>query len=255
MHRIETSQPPGRQPVDMSEHKSEHGASRGDSIRVASEVAMLSRLQIKNFKLLRDVDLKFAHQLPTILIGPNASGKSTVLEVLDFVSRCAVDGLERAVTAHGGMAGIRTIGTQEPVKISLSWNFVIAPPDPEKQREWNLTWTIELGASPAGQVLIQAESLMDAERKLLETAEGERLLYNELKDDEAPTKISERRALAFEIHSDRKRYEGAFLAQGHACRDPSPRSPLLDPVVGRGIHGACFGARCHGDLDRELRGS
>ena len=170
---------------------------------------MLKRLRIKNFKLLRDLDLELASGVPTVLIGPNASGKSTVLEVLDFVSRCALEGLERAVTAHGGMAGIRTIGVKDPVKISLSWGFVIEP-ESETTRAWDLTWTIELGASPTGQVLIQAETLMDGERKLVETVAGERLIYSEIMDV-APSKISESRALAFEVRMDRQRYEGVFL--------------------------------------------
>lgn len=171
---------------------------------------MLQRLRIKNFKLLHDVDLELSRGVPTVLIGPNASGKSTLIEVLDFLSRCASDGLQRAVTAHGGMAAIRTIGVKEPVEISSSWTFVITAESGDK-RTWNLTWTIALGVAPGGQVTIHSESLMDGERKLLETAEdGARLVYNELKNDEAPSKIPSNRALAFETHSDPRRYEGLW---------------------------------------------
>jgi AAA15 family ATPase/GTPase len=60
---------------------------------------MLERLRIKNFKLLRDVELEFQRDVPTVLIGPNASGKSTVIEVLDFLARCATEGLEPALIA------------------------------------------------------------------------------------------------------------------------------------------------------------
>ena len=48
---------------------------------------MLRRIRIKNFKLLRDVTLEFPYaSVPTVLIGTNASGKSTVIEVLDFLA-------------------------------------------------------------------------------------------------------------------------------------------------------------------------
>jgi len=171
---------------------------------------MLERLRIKNFKLLRDVDVEFSQFVPTVLIGPNASGKSTVIEVLDFLSRCASDGLERAVTAHGGMAAIRTIGAKEPVEISSSWVFGWTVESGDK-RVWNITWTIALGASPGGQVLIRSESLWDGERKLLETAEdGGRLLYNELEPDEAPSRIQGGQTLSFETHADPQRYEGLW---------------------------------------------
>jgi predicted ATPase len=168
---------------------------------------MLLRLQIKNFKLLRDVDLKFSFEAPVVLIGPNASGKSTVIEVLDFLSRCAIDGLQRAMTAHGGIAAIRTIGTKEPVEISSSWLFGL-PAEAGDVQKWDLTWTIALGASPGGQVVVQSESLRDGKRALVETKEGTRLIYDELQPDEAPSTISDRQSLAFETHSDPRRYEG-----------------------------------------------
>ena len=37
---------------------------------------MLRRLHVKNFKLLRDVEIEFETDKPTVFIGPNASGKS-----------------------------------------------------------------------------------------------------------------------------------------------------------------------------------
>ncbi len=169
---------------------------------------MLQRLRIKNFKLLRDVEVEFSADAPTVLIGPNASGKSTVIEVLDFLSRCAIEGLQRAVTAHGGMASIRTIGAKEPVEISSNWAFAYEA-ESGARRQWNLTWTIGLGASPGGQALLRFESLMDADRTLLETAEdGSRLLYNELDRDEPPSIVPSSHTLAFETHADPLRYEG-----------------------------------------------
>jgi predicted ATPase len=197
----------------MTEHKPERSASRRASIHVASNPTMLKRLRIKNFKLLRDVDVELSRDVPMVLIGPNASGKSTILEVLDFISRCASDGLQRAVTAHGGMAAIRTIGAKEPVEISSSWSFSTTNESGD-QRDWNLTWTVALGTSPNGQVQIQVETLMDTNRKLLETAkDGGRLLYNELELDEAPATISDSQALVFETHADPQRYKGLGLLE------------------------------------------
>lgn len=198
----------------MPEHKPEQRPSRGGSIHVASHLDMLQRLRIKNFKLLRDVDVELAYGMPTVLIGPNASGKSTLIEVLDFLSRCALDGLQRAVTAHGGMAAIRTIGTKEPIEISSSWRFSI-PRDSGDKRMWDLDWRIELGTSSGGQALVRSETLMDGARKLLETGEdGARLLYNELNPDETPSAIKGTQGLAFETHVHPQRYEGMWRLKG-----------------------------------------
>jgi|GEM_PF-2338871 len=47
---------------------------------------MIERLHLKNFRLFRDAEIEFASGVPTVLIGPNASGKSSVIEALDILS-------------------------------------------------------------------------------------------------------------------------------------------------------------------------
>ncbi len=67
---------------------------------------MLSRLAIKNFRLLRDVAIDIEPGKPIVLIGPNSSGKSSVLEVLDLLSRwVATDGAS-AFAPLGGVASV-----------------------------------------------------------------------------------------------------------------------------------------------------
>lgn len=46
---------------------------------------MLSELKINNFKSLQNVEIQFSHKL-NVLIGLNGSGKSTVLQGLDFIT-------------------------------------------------------------------------------------------------------------------------------------------------------------------------
>jgi predicted ATPase len=135
---------------------------------------MLERLRVKNFKLLRDVELDFQGDVPTVLIGPNASGKSTVIEVLDFLARCANEGLEPALVAHGGMSAIRTAGVTAPVEIESIWRI-------EDYDNDKLTWTLSLDAGAHGQVMIRSESLHAGERALLSTgANGARVALSEI---------------------------------------------------------------------------
>ena len=119
---------------------------------------MLTRLRVKNFRLLRDVTIDMNDL--TVLIGPNSAGKSTILEVLDFLARCASGKLEDAVVAHGGIESIRTIGVREPVVIETNWSFSTEP-DPARRRDWNLEWTFSLDRAQNGAALVRHEMLFN----------------------------------------------------------------------------------------------
>ena len=54
--------------------------------------ARVERLHVKNYRALRDVELKDITPL-TVLLGPNGSGKSTVFDVFNFLSECFQFGL------------------------------------------------------------------------------------------------------------------------------------------------------------------
>ena len=62
--------------------------------------AMISRLQILNYRCLRYVDqaLDSFH----VLVGPNASGKTTLLDSVSFLVDIVNDGLEEAVSRRTG---------------------------------------------------------------------------------------------------------------------------------------------------------
>jgi len=165
---------------------------------------MLRRLTIKNFKLLRNVELDISSPVPTVLIGPNASGKSTVIEVLDFLARSATDGLESALIAHGGMAAIRTAGSTGPIEIYTHWNFVDS-----RERTWDLHWTLCVDAKPGGQFYIASESLRDGNIELISTSQdGIRLVTDEFFAEGELSKIANSRMLGFEAFVDPKRYAG-----------------------------------------------
>lgn len=63
---------------------------------------MWTRLSIEDFRLLRDVTIEFEPGKPVVLIGPNASGKSSVLQVLGLLRRCAAVGYDTAARELGG---------------------------------------------------------------------------------------------------------------------------------------------------------
>lgn len=72
---------------------------------------MLTKLSVKNFRLLRDVSIEVTPGKPIVLIGPNGSGKSSVLQVLDMLSRWASDGFAKGLELFGGGEAVLTAGT------------------------------------------------------------------------------------------------------------------------------------------------
>jgi len=74
---------------------------------------MLTKLSVKNFRLLRDVSIDIEPGKPIVLIGPNGSGKSSVLQVLDLLGRWATDGFQKGLEAFGGMGALLTAAEAE----------------------------------------------------------------------------------------------------------------------------------------------
>jgi predicted ATPase len=71
---------------------------------------LISRLILKNWRNFKSVDVRLRERV--FVIGPNASGKSNLLDVLRFlrdVAKPTGGGLQRAVEARGGLAKLRCL--------------------------------------------------------------------------------------------------------------------------------------------------
>ena len=85
----------------------------------------ISRLQLKNWRNFRRVDVALRDRV--FIIGPNASGKSNLLDVLRFlrdVAKPKGGGLQRAVEARGGLTKLRCLlarrDTEVLIEVELS---------------------------------------------------------------------------------------------------------------------------------------
>ena len=58
-------------------------------------VPRIESLRVKNYRALRDVELRRITPLSAFL-GANGSGKSTLFDVFAFLAECFTDGLRRA---------------------------------------------------------------------------------------------------------------------------------------------------------------
>lgn len=80
----------------------------------------IERLKVRNFRALREVELKNLTPL-TVLLGPNGSGKSTVFDVFAFLAECLESGLRRAWEKRGRARELKTRGVNEPILIEIAY--------------------------------------------------------------------------------------------------------------------------------------
>ncbi len=78
---------------------------------------IFSRIQLKNWKNFKDVDVQLNNRM--FVIGPNAAGKSNFLDVFNFLSDVASDGLEKAVNSRNGVSALRCLAARKVTDISI----------------------------------------------------------------------------------------------------------------------------------------
>lgn len=86
---------------------------------------IITKLELKNWRNFRNVNVTLRERV--FVIGPNASGKSNLLDVLRFlrdVAKAEGGGLQRAVKERGGMAKLRSLlarrDTEVLVRVELA---------------------------------------------------------------------------------------------------------------------------------------
>ena len=78
----------------------------------------LTRTRIKHYKSLSEVDFEL-HPNVTVLVGPNAAGKSNYVDALRFLRDAATDGLDHAMLSRGGLVRVRQNSSGELFNIGL----------------------------------------------------------------------------------------------------------------------------------------
>ncbi|HXS77105.1 MAG TPA: AAA family ATPase [Terracidiphilus sp.] len=81
---------------------------------------IISRLVLKNWRNFRSVDVRFAQRV--FVTGPNASGKSNLLDVFRFLRDIAKPGggLQSAVRDRGGLSKIRCLAARKEPDIEIT---------------------------------------------------------------------------------------------------------------------------------------
>ncbi len=84
---------------------------------------IISRLVARNWKNFVSIDLEMADR--AFLVGPNASGKSNLLDLFHFMKDLVAPGggLYQAVTRRGGLELIRSLASPERARIKIELHF------------------------------------------------------------------------------------------------------------------------------------
>jgi len=131
---------------------------------------MIKRLHVKNFLSLRDVELELTQR--NVLVGPNMSGKSNLIECLLFLTQVAISGLNKALLDRNGFAEVVWKGSPSDQRIGISLFYERhLPQEPPTSYEYE----ISVLGSQAGFVSIEKETIV-AEK------EGRRFTLAELAD-------------------------------------------------------------------------
>lgn len=145
---------------DPFESKSRVAEDSGDELLPVS--VRVTSVHTERFRALVDVSVKLGGV--TVLVGPNASGKSSILDAIAFVGRALRFGLRSAIEDEGGIQRLRTRGAAGAVVIALGLEVerAGAPPVPAEYR-------LALG-DLNGRVVVDSESLV------LDDPAGQRVL-------------------------------------------------------------------------------
>lgn len=87
---------------------------------IARNIPRIEYLRVKNFRALKDLELKDIKPL-TVLLGQNGSGKSTVFDVFAFLAECFSTSLQKAVDKRNRFRELRTRDSDEPIVIEIKY--------------------------------------------------------------------------------------------------------------------------------------
>lgn len=126
-----------------------------------SHQAVVTRLQLQNWRNFLSVDVKLARRV--FVIGPNASGKSNLLDALRFLSDIASigGGLQEAVRRRRGVSSLRCLAARQYSDISLI--ATLQPPD--QSEPW--TYTLAIGQDKQRRAIIKHEIVKKGLRTIL----------------------------------------------------------------------------------------
>ncbi len=135
---------------------------------------IINRLIVKNWRNFQHIDVPLRER--QFIVGPNASGKSNLLDIFRFlrdIAKAEGGGLQKAIGDRGGVSKIRCLSARQDPEVSIEIHIADTPDAPA-------TWRYSLGFRQADRE--HCQTLLSHERVW---REGERLLDRPDADDNA----------------------------------------------------------------------
>jgi len=156
---------------------------------------MLRRLKVRNYKSLRNVDIPLRPL--TVLVGPNAAGKSNILDCLRFLSELASSEVRNPFGNRGGFGDVVWAGDENlPVSFEVESALVI------RDLSGPVEYSVTIDSNRQGAILVEEERatwgkekqlLFQRERHEVEfphgsgsCPQGESLLFRFFRDESKP---------------------------------------------------------------------
>lgn len=100
---------------------------------------IVSRLTLKNWRNFREADVPLRER--QFIVGPNASGKSNLLDVFRFLRDIAKPdggGLQKAIKSRGGISKVRCLGARRDTEISIGIEIADTADDEAPKWEYEI---------------------------------------------------------------------------------------------------------------------
>lgn len=126
---------------------------------------MIKRLQLKNWRNFKEVEVNLRDRV--YVIGPNASGKSNLLDVLRFlrdVAKPEGGGLQRAVKDRGGLTKLRCLLARRDPEVRIEVDLAEKA---DAKMSWRYTLGFRSEGTGAQRVVVSEEKVVDAEGEVL----------------------------------------------------------------------------------------
>ncbi len=125
---------------------------------------MIKKLNVKNYKSLKDLDLELSRT--NVLVGPNMSGKSNLIDCLRFLTQMCTSGLNKAFLDRGGFPEVAWKGEDGG---PISFHLVVEQEANEKESEKSYEYEISISGSYTGLISITREHLITTSKGKVST--------------------------------------------------------------------------------------
>ncbi|MBI5967935.1 MAG: AAA family ATPase, partial [Deltaproteobacteria bacterium] len=116
---------------------------------------MIKRLQVKNYKSLKEIDIELGKR--NILVGPNMSGKSNLIDCLKFLTHISILGVTQAFLNRGGFQEVAWKGGGGG---AISFQLLIEKERNTEEPKKTYEYEISIIGSPSGLISIEREHLI-----------------------------------------------------------------------------------------------